>query len=174
MEAVRVISVPANQFPISRTVIYSLQQLEALLEAEVPKLPPDYYEQKFQQLKKQLPHLSEQDVHRMMEGPPPDMRHTPKSQYEACIKCLDNAGLDFQQDALVLLYSGDSSISTRIWVETEYLSSKTLICKLQVRRAEIGLCAMLACCFAVIVRKEKVSQIEVWADNQIVEVFSVG
>lgn len=140
MEIVRVINVPPGQFPLSRTVIYSLQQLKALLEAEAPA---------------------------------PDRYRSSKSRYESCVKCLNDAGLNFQQEALILLHTGDSSISTKIWVETEYFPSKKLICRLQVRQAEIGLCAMLALCFAVIVQKDKVNQIEVWADNQLLEVFSV-
>ena len=176
MEVSRVVRVSANQFPwnASQTVIYSPQQLKALLEEDVPKLSPDYFDNKRQQLKKSLPHLSEQDIDRMTEGAPPGMRETPNSKYDNCMKELSDAKMNFQQEALVLLRQTESSGSIGVWLETEFTSSKRLICKIQRSVPEVGTCDMAIHMFALIFQKEQVSQIELWADNQQLQVWLVS
>lgn len=90
------------------------------------------------------------------------------------LKIISEAKVDFTKEALVLIRQTEGTGSTRVNFSGCRLNTEKLVCRIQrIPPSGAGLAVMAYYCFGLVVEKDKVKRVEVWAhkaDKQVLEI----
>lgn len=81
-------------------------------------------------------------------------------------EALNNAAIDFKQETLALLRHTEGSGSIKVTFETPVFSGEKLLCRIKREVPEMGTDDMAFYCFAIVVRKNAVKEIELTVDKE--------
>jgi len=83
------------------------------------------------------------------------------NQRENVFKALADAKINFEKEALVLLRHSEGSGSTSVTFKKPVLMGKKLVCTITRKVPQVGTANMAYYCFAVVVRKSDLDEVEV-------------
>lgn len=94
------------------------------------------------------------------------------------LRALDQAGIDFEREALVLIRQGDGSSSYTVTLAPPWLLGDTLLCTVRVGHAYISTRDVQYRCFVVVVPKGAVKRVEIRVreglTSELKETLAVG